>query len=78
MKRSSKKGQDSESPLEGVYRQKHLKILLSRLNSMLVALPGCMCVMEGGVWYSVLCMRIMRPSLGARSWWLSGRLCTVQ
>ena len=47
---------------------------LSRLILMVVALPGCICVMVGGVWHKDLCRSIMRPSLGDSSLWLSGRL----
>ena len=46
----------------------------SRLISMVVALPGCICVMVGGVLHRDFCISIMRPSLGANSLWLSGRL----
>ena len=47
---------------------------LSRLISMVVALPGCICVMVGGMWHKDLCRSIMRPSLGDSSLWLSRRL----
>ena len=39
----------------------------SRLISMVVALPGCICVMVGGLLHKDLCKSIMRPSLGANS-----------
>ena len=48
LKRSSKKGRETELPWEGAYRKKHFKGLLSRLISMLVALPGCRWVIVGG------------------------------
>ena len=46
----------------------------ARLISMVVALPGCMCDGGGGVLHRDFCISIMRPSLGANSLWLSGRL----
>ena len=39
----------------------------SRLISMVVALPGCICVMSGGLLHRDLRKSIMRPSLGANS-----------
>ena len=67
LNRVSKKGCETESPWEGAYRQKHLKVLLSNWNSMLVALPGDKWLIVGGVWHRDLCIRMMRPSLGEKS-----------
>ena len=40
----------------------------TRLISMVVALPGCICVMVGGgVLHKDVCKSIIRPSLGANS-----------
>ena len=46
----------------------------TRLILMVVALPVCICVIVGGALPRDFCMSIMRPSLGANSLWLSGRL----
>ena len=47
----------------------------ARLISMVVSLPGYICVMVGGGGlHRNFRKSIMRPSLGANSLWFSGRL----